>query len=192
MEDILKIYNLGHRIFGENKVQELLPKAIALPEDIEWHLFGHLQTNKVKLIVPFISMIQSVDSLKLMHEINKHAALNNRIVPCLLQIKISEEESKFGFDYDDLYNLLKQNLHLSFINISWHGVMGMSTLTEDKSLVEAEFTQLKQYYLQLKNGFFNSNSKFTEVSMGMSGDYQLAIECGSSMVRIGSAVFEMG
>jgi PLP dependent protein len=192
IQEIKAIYDAGHRDFAENRVQALLERKNTLPDDINWHLIGHLQTNKVKLIVPFVSMIQSVDSLKLMQEINKHAALNNRIVPCMLQIKISKEESKFGFDYDDLYNLLKQNLHLSFTNISWHGVMGMSTLTEDKSLVEAEFTQLKQFYLQLKNDFFNSNSEFTEVSMGMSGDYQLAIEYGSSMIRIGSAVFEKG
>jgi pyridoxal phosphate enzyme (YggS family) len=187
-EVLLEAYNQGIRIFGENKVQELLPKYEALPKDIEWHLIGHLQTNKVKYIAPFISLIHSVDSLKLLQEINKQALKNNRVIPCLLQIYIASEESKFGLSFEEAEELLQSDEMKKLDNILISGFMGMTTNTEDTSLIRNEFKSLRSFYERWK-GKEKINIKITELSMGMSNDYHIALEEGSTMVRIGSAIF---
>ena len=183
-EEVEKVYQLGQRVFGENKVQEMVEKYEVLPKDIHWHLIGHLQTNKVKYIAPFVSMIQSVDSEKLLQEIDKHAAKNNRIIKVLLQVKIAEEESKTGLEISEAKELFLQYQQGIFPNIEICGLMGMATFTDDKSQVEREFSFLKRFYDQL------SLQKSLEVlSMGMSDDYPLAIKCGANSVRVGSAIF---
>ena len=180
-EAILESYNAGQRIFGENKVQELAQKYEELPKDIEWHLIGHLQTNKVKYIAPFVHLIHTVDSIKLLKEINKQALKNNRIINCLLQVKIAEEESKFGLNQTDAEGLInsKEVKQLEGVNIV--GLMGMSTNTSDETQVKNEFNALHQFYSQ--------NPQLTILSMGMSGDYHIAIEQGSNMIRVGSTIF---
>ena len=185
--DLMEAYNAGQRIFGENYVQELVEKYEQLPKDIQWHFIGHLQSRKVKLITPFVSLIHGVDSLKLLQEINKQAAKNNRIIDCLLQIHIAEEESKFGLDEQELDEILKQvqNDKEEYKNIKIVGLMGMATFTENQNQIEKEFKHLKTIFDKFKI----LNSEFKILSMGMSGDYQLAISCGSSMVRIGSSIF---
>ena len=187
--DILEAYNSGQRIFGENRVQELLNKKDLLPGDIEWHLIGHLQSNKVKYIVPFVSMIQSVDSIKLLVSINSEAKKINRVIDCLLQIHIASEETKYGFSMCDLAENLRSEDVSMFRNIRLCGVMGMATFTSDISQVEKEFGYLRSCFNSLKKNYFNSILEFTEISMGMSGDYELAIKEGSTMVRIGSLIF---
>ncbi len=182
-------YDASVRVFGENKVQELVPKAEALPKDIKWHLIGHLQSNKVKYIAPFVEMIHSVDSEKLLLEIEKQAAKNNRIIQVLLQFHISKEETKFGFDSADLGWLANSNIWSEIPHVKVCGVMGMATFTEDKSQVRDEFRALKNIFTQLKNTLFDDNVAFTQISMGMSGDYKIAVEEGSTMLRIGSALF---
>jgi pyridoxal phosphate enzyme (YggS family) len=180
-ELIIEAYGAGQRIFGENKVQELVEKEESLPKDIEWHMIGHLQTNKVKYIAPFVSLIHAVDSKKLIKEINKRAKQNNRVIPCLLQVHIAQEESKFGLDKDSVIEILKTD----FPNVSILGLMGMATFTDNKNQVRKEFKYLKDIYDELKE----SQPNFSILSMGMSGDYSVAIEEGSNMVRIGSYIF---
>ena len=178
---IIEAYQLGQRIFGENKVQELVQKYEKLPKDIYWHMIGHLQTNKVKFIAPFVSLIHGVDSVKLLKEINKKAKQNNRVIDCLLQVHIATESTKFGFDISELNNAI--NSANEYQNIRIVGLMGMATFTDNKQQVIQEFSSLKTVFDTVKN------EHITTLSMGMSGDYQLAIEQGSSMVRVGSAIF---
>jgi len=189
VNDILLAYNTGQRYFGENRVQELLNKKDLLPRDIDWHLIGHLQSNKVKYIVPFISMIQSVDSFKLLITVNSEALKIERVVDCLLQIHIATEQTKFGFTMQELCENLESDDVLSLKNVRICGVMGMATFTSDNHQVKKEFGYLKDCFFSLKNSFFNSSTFFKEISMGMSGDYAIAIEEGSTMVRIGSLIF---
>lgn len=188
-ETIQEVYDAGYRIFGENKAQELTTKQPALPDDVEWHFIGHLQTNKVKFIVPFVHMIQSIDRLKVLKEVNKQAEKVNRVIDCLLQFHIAEEETKFGLDLNEAMHLLHSDEYKEFKNIRICGVMGMSTFTEDESVVRNEFRYLKQIFDKLKKNFFSEDEFFKEISMGMSGDYAVAIEEGSTMIRIGSAIF---
>ncbi len=187
-EEVLNIYNQGQRHFAENRVQNLMEKFEALPKDIEWHLIGSLQSNKVKYIAPFIKLIHSLDDLDLWKEIDKQAKKNNRTIPCLLQIKVAMEETKSGFEWDELKSVLDSGVWKQFDNLSICGVMGMASLTDDQAQVKSEFVQLKNYFDILKNNFFKDES-FNTLSMGMSGDYKIAIECGATMVRVGSAVF---
>lgn len=189
VSDIQTAYNAGQRIFGENRVQEILSKKDLLPADINWHLIGHLQTNKVKYIVPFISMIQSVDSFKLLVAIDSEAQKINRVIDCLLQIHIAKEETKFGFSMCDLSDYLQKEDITFFKNIRICGVMGMATFTSNTDQVRKEFAFLGNCFKSLKDNFFKSSIGFTQISMGMSGDYKLAIEKGSTMVRIGSLIF---
>ena len=187
--DILEAYNTGHKIFGENKIQDLVEKYENLPKDIEWHMIGHVQSNKVKYIAPFISLIQAVDSIKLLRVVNKEALKNNRVINCLIQIYIAEEDTKFGSTLDQTREIIKTKNEEKLDNVNFIGVMGMSTYTSDTNQVRNEFKQLKNYFDQLKEEFFMENEGFKEISMGMSGDYQLAIEEGSTMIRVGSSIF---
>jgi len=189
-QEILGIYKQGQRAFAENRVQSLLEKKSNLPEDIEWHIIGHLQTNKVKQIVPFIAYIHSVDSLKLWKEINKDAQTSNRVIPILFQIKIAEEDSKYGFEYQELLSMLSDDEWKSYTNTRICGVMGMATFTDNDQQVRAEFKQLNSYFNDLKERHFKELFSFEEISMGMSGDYEIALEEGSTMLRIGSILFE--
>jgi hypothetical protein len=189
VEKIMELYNAGQRIFGENRVQELVEKYESLPKDIEWHLIGHLQKNKVKYIAPFVSMIHSVDSLDLLKTIDKEAAKNDRIIPILLQLKIANEETKFGLSLMEYEEILNQISNSEFTNIELRGLMGMASFVEDESQIADEFLYLKDQYDMLLE---NENIPFTNVntlSMGMSGDYKIAIQAGSNMVRIGSLLF---
>lgn len=186
---IQAMYEEGQRIFGENRVQELVEKEGQLPKDIEWHQIGHLQTNKVKYIAPFVSLIHAVDSLKLLKEINKQAAKNKRVIDCLLQFHIAEESSKFGFDEAEVKEVLSNDSFKKLDNIRIVGVMGMATFTSDEEQVKLEFRYLKDIFDRLRKTFFSTQDSFKEISMGMSGDYQLAISEGSTMVRIGSLLF---
>jgi PLP dependent protein len=188
-EAILEAYRAGQRIFGENKVQEMVAKYEILPNDIEWHLIGHLQTNKVKYIAPFVSMIHSVDSLKLLSVIDKEGERNKRVIPCLLQFHIAAEETKFGFSYSEAVELLESDEYKSMKNIQIRGVMGMATFTDDVAQVRSEFANLKSCFDRLKSSLFLEKQSFSEISMGMSDDYLLAIEQGSTMVRVGSSIF---
>ena len=181
--DIMLAYNAGQRVFGENKVQDMAAKAEVLPKDIQWHMIGHLQTNKVKYIASFVSLIHGVDSLKLLKEINKRAAQNNRIIDCLLQIHIAQEETKFGLDLIEAKSVLNAAMELKSIRIL--GLMGMASNTTNEVQVKKEFSGLKKFALELQS----SNEAMTVVSMGMSNDYLLAIELGSTMIRVGSAIF---
>ena len=188
-EAIMKAYNEGHHIFGESKVQELVQKKKLLPEDIEWHFIGHLQRNKVKEIVPFISLIHGVDSLRLLREINQRAKEIDRIVPCLLQIHIADESSKFGFSFDECRELFAGEEWKSFANIKICGVMGMATYTDDKMKIREEFQSLYRFFKEIKERYFTNAYSFKEISMGMSEDYPIAIEEGSTLIRVGTAVF---
>ena len=190
VEKIQEAYDAGQRIFGENKVQELLAKyESGLPSDIEWHMIGHLQRNKVKFIAPFVSLIHSVDSERLLEEINKQGEKCARIIPCLAQIFIAHEESKFGFDEEELLSLLLSDSIKAMKNIRIDGLMGMATLTDDKAQVRAEFKILKTLFDRLKSTSLPENIQMKHLSMGMSSDYKIAVEEGSTMVRIGSGVF---
>lgn len=189
IEAILELYQLGHRVFGENKVQEMEEKHQNLPKDIQWHLIGHLQTNKVKYIAPFVALIHSVDSLKLLSEINKQALKNNRIIPCLLQVHIAQEETKFGLDIDELKALLESKEFIEMQNVRIVGLMGMSTNTDDETRIREEFRTLEQDFQIIKSHYFKFNADFKILSMGMSGDFAIAIEEGSTMVRVGSSIF---
>ncbi len=189
VSDLQVAYGAGQRHFGENKVQELCDKYELLPKDICWHLIGHLQTNKVKYIASFVHLIHSVDSLKLLAEIDKQAQKNKRVIDVLLQFHIAQEETKFGLNLFEANELLFSSEFKSFKNIRVVGVMGMASFTEDVSVVHAEFASLKGIFQELKNSFFKDDSSFKEISMGMSGDYELAIEEGSTIVRVGSSIF---
>ena len=186
---IQEVYDLGERIFGENKVQELVEKSEVLPKDINWHLIGHLQSNKVKYIAPFVSMIHSVDSLKLLIEINKQAMKNDRTINCLLQFHIAEEESKFGLSLESAKELLESKEFSEMRNISIVGVMGMASFSNNEEQVREEFRTLENYFHVIQSHFFKFNHNFEHISMGMSGDYKIAIEEGSTMVRVGSSIF---
>lgn len=186
-ELILELYNQGQRIFGENRVQELVTKHEHLPQDIQWHMIGHLQKNKVKYIAPFIKLIHSVDNFELAKRIHKEALKNERVIDILLQIKIASEETKSGFEFSHLENVLHQILALNAIRI--RGVMGMGTFTDQVEITEKEFKLLNDSFKTLKQQHFSKTPSFDTISMGMSGDYKIAIECGSSMVRIGSLLF---
>ena len=185
--DLMEAYEAGHRIFGENKIQEMTEKWEVMPKDIQWHMIGHVQTNKVKFMAEYVSLIHGVDSLKLLQEINKQAKKHDRVIDVLLQIYIAEEESKFGLDENELNELLQQvqNDKSSFENINIVGLMGMATFTENQNQIEKEFKHLKTIFNKLNT----ENCELTTLSMGMSGDYQQAISCGSTMVRIGSSIF---
>lgn len=189
VEELTEAYNAGQRVFGENKVQELVPKYEAMPKDIEWHLIGHLQTNKVKYIAPFVTLIHGVDSFKLLAEIDKQAKKIDRIIDCLLQIHIAQEESKFGFSEDEARVMLTDGAYSELSNIRIRGLMGMASFTDNEAQVRKEFKDLKQLFDSLKCSFFKDNAEFNILSMGMSEDYKIAIEEGSTMVRIGSSIF---
>ncbi len=188
-ESILEAYQAGQRIFGENKVQELVKKYEVLPKDIEWHMIGHMQTNKVKYIAPFVHLIHSVDSLKLLFEINKQAEKYKRIVSCLLQLHIAEEETKFGFSEEEVLRLLKSEEFQQLKHIKIIGLMGMATFTDNINQVRQEFRTLKKFFDQLHHYNFPASVELHELSMGMSGDYEIAFEEGSTMIRIGTAIF---
>lgn len=188
-ELILEAYQAGHRLFGENKSQELITKQPVLPGDILWHFIGHLQTNKVRFIAPFVEMIESVDSLKLLQEIDKQAKKLGRTVKCLLQFHIATEETKFGLDQGEAELLLTSREYREMRNIRVCGVMGMASFTEDEALIRQEFHGLKSMEIHLKNKFFKDQPEFCEISMGMTGDYRIAIEEGSTIVRIGAGIF---
>ena len=180
---IMEAYDAGHRVFGENKVQDMVAKSEELPSDIKWHMIGHLQTNKVKFIAPFVSLIHGVDSLKLIKEIDKRAEQNNRIIECLLQIRIAEEETKFGLSDSEAFQVLESAIHYKNVRIT--GLMGMATNTIDKSMLRNEFSYLQALFLKCQS----VSQDMQIVSMGMSSDYEIAIEQGSTMVRVGSAIF---
>ena len=186
---ILSAYSVGQRHFGENKVQELCDKWESLPKDIHWHIIGHLQTNKVKYIAPFIHLIHAVDSIKLLIEIDKQAKKNDRIISCLLQIHIAKEETKFGLSYSEATEILASTAYSSLENITIVGVMGMASFVEDEEQIVTEFNELAGIFKKLKETFFKNKDSFKEISMGMSGDYPLAIEAGSTMIRVGSTIF---
>ena len=188
-EDIMEAYQTGQRIFGENKVQELVRKWESLPKDIEWHFIGHLQSNKVRMIAPFVAMIHSVDSLKILKTINDEAKHAGKVIPCLLQFHIASEESKFGFSYEEAVQLLTTLKSSDIENIIISGVMGMATFTDDVELIRKEFSTLHEIFQNLKDVFFRGNDNFREISMGMSDDYLYAVENGSTMVRVGSTIF---
>ena len=189
VEVLQEAYDIGLRSFGENKVQELVAKAEVLPKDIEWHLIGHLQSNKVKYIAPFVYMIHSVDSLKLLQEINKEAKKNNRVIKCLLQIYIAKEETKFGLDIAEVTTLLADPQFNELENICIEGLMGMATNTEDKMIIQNEFHSLHNLFQTLSSTIHKKNIDWKEISMGMTSDYIIAAAQGSTMVRIGSAIF---
>jgi len=189
IEALQEAYDAGQRHFGENKVQEMAEKEAALPEDIQWHLIGHLQTNKVKYIAEFVHCIHSLDSLKLAQEINKQAKKHDRIINCLLQFHIAQEETKFGLDLQEATSMLAGEAFKSLENIRIIGVMGMASFVEDENQIRHEFQTLKAIFDTLKVQFFSNQSVFKEVSMGMSGDYLQAIQEGSTMVRVGSSIF---
>ena len=188
LEKLMEVYDAGHRIFGENKVQELVEKQEALPKDIEWHLIGHLQTNKVKYIAAFISLVHSVDSLKLLQEINKQAEKNNRIINCLLQIYIADEDTKFGLSFSEAEELINSEELIVLKNIKITGFMGMASNTGQKEQIVNEFRSLKQFYDKIRS-ISAFNAELNNLSMGMSSDFSLAIENGSTIVRVGSSIF---
>ncbi len=185
ISDIMEAYDAGHRVFGENKIQEMVEKHEQLPKDIEWHMIGHLQRNKVKYMAHFVSLIHGVDSIKLLEEINKQAMKHNRVIDCLLQIKIAKEDSKFGMNKSEAQRLLNSKAYSECDNVNIIGFMGMATFTDNQEQIKSEFEYLRNCYLEFKM----LNPIFKTLSMGMSGDYQLAIDSGSNMVRIGSSIF---
>ncbi|WP_339702285.1 YggS family pyridoxal phosphate-dependent enzyme [uncultured Marixanthomonas sp.] len=184
VSEIMEAYNTGHRIFGENKVQEMESKWQEMPKDIEWHMIGHVQRNKVKYMAPFVSLIHSVDSKRLLKEVNKQAKKEERVIDCLLQIKIAEEDSKFGLDKEEALELLASEAFQNYENVNVIGLMGMATFTDDEAQVTNEFQKLKDIYDSIKDTY-----NFTKLSMGMSGDYAIAMEKGSNLIRVGSAIF---
>lgn len=186
---IIAAYQTGHRIFGENKVQELVEKYEQLPKDIKWHFIGHLQTNKVKYIAPFISMIHAVDSLKLLKAINKEAGKNNRVIDFMFQLHIATEETKFGLSAEELDDLINSTEFKSFSNVNLRGLMGMATFTDNLKIINAEFASIKNNFDKLKSNYFKEKEDFSELSIGMSSDYEIALAQGSTMVRIGSTIF---
>lgn len=187
--DIQEAYDAGQRVFGENKALEMRDKRNALPDDIDWHFIGHLQTNKIKYIAPFVKMIHSIDSVSLLEAVNKEAVKNDRVIDCLLQFHIAKEESKFGLNLEEAEALLQSENYLAMSNIRICGVMGMATFTDDMEMVRDEFKSLKMIFDTLKVKYFSDEESFKEISMGMSEDYPIAIEEGATMVRVGSKIF---
>ncbi len=188
-EAVMEAYNAGERVFGESKVQEMCAKYESLPKDISWHFIGHLQTNKIKYIVPFVSLIHGVDSYKLLTEINKQAEKAGKIVKCLLQVHIATEDTKFGFSPDELKQTLNEEKWRELSSVDICGLMGMATYTDNQQQIRQELNSLKKLFDTIKTTYFNASNSFTELSMGMSDDYLLAIEEGSTMVRVGSLIF---
>ena len=188
-EDISALYQHGQRVFGENHAQEMKAKHEILPQDIEWHFIGHLQTNKIKYIAPYVALIHSIDSFSLLQEVNKHALKNNRVIPCLLQFHIADEETKFGFTFEECEAMLNDAGFQELKNVEIHGVMGMATFTDNHAQVRCEFQHLHQIFDDLKSQYFSHNPDFKEISMGMTDDYPIAIKEGSTLIRIGSAIF---
>lgn len=188
VSDLMEAYDAGQRIFGENKIQEMTEKWEQMPKDIQWHMIGHVQTNKVKYMAPYVSLIHGVDSLKLLQEINRQAQKNNRVIDCLLQIYIAEEESKFGLDENELKTVLTSDALHDLQNVRIKGLMGMATFTDSKAQIKKEFSRLKAIFDTYKNNK-TQTTDLSILSMGMSGDYAIAIDCGSTMVRIGSSIF---
>lgn len=189
VEAIAEAYRAGQRIFGESKVQEMTAKYEALPKDIEWHFIGHLQTNKVKYIVPYVALIHGIDSYKLLAEVDKQAAKVQRTVPCLLQIHIAEEESKFGFSFDECREMLEAGEWKSLSHVQLCGLMGMATYTSDTEQIAKEFCSIRNFFQEVKQKWFPQSDSFRELSIGMSSDYQQAMASGSTLVRIGSKIF---
>tara|TARA_B100001778_G_C18428752_1_gene556795 strand:- start:81 stop:752 length:672 start_codon:yes stop_codon:yes gene_type:complete len=189
IQDLKKAYDAGQRVFGENKVQELREKQPQLPNDIEWHMIGHVQSNKVKYIAPYIALIHGVESFKLLEEINKQALKNNRVIQVLLQFHIATESTKFGLQLKEAKEILDSEEYKRLGNIEVSGVMGMASFVENESQIRQEFSKLKSIFEELKSNYFSSNDSFKIVSMGMSGDYPIAIEEGSTMIRVGSSIF---
>jgi len=189
VSNLMEAYDAGQRIFGENKIQEMADKYEQMPKDIDWHMIGHVQTNKVKYMAPFVSLVHGVDSLKLLAEINKQASKNGRIIDCLLQIHIAEEDTKFGLDEDELQQLLESEEFRKMENVKVAGLMGMATFTEDEAQITKEFKHLKAVFDSLKTLPLTNNLQPATLSMGMSGDYRIALDYGSTMVRIGSSIF---
>ena len=188
-EEIKEAYEAGQRVFGENMVQELVEKYEHLPKDINWHLIGHLQTNKVKYIAPFISMIQSVDSMKLLQEIDKHAQKNNRVIDCLLQVYIADEETKYGLGFDEVIELLRSEEYANLSHVKIRGLMGIATNTDIEKQINDEFYELKTFFDGIRQSYFRKEPSFDVLSMGMSSDYKIAIEQGSNLIRLGSTIF---
>jgi PLP dependent protein len=188
IEDLMEAYNVGQRIFGENKIQEMTEKWESMPKDIQWHMIGHVQTNKVKFMAEYVNLIHGVDSLKLLEEINKQAKKHNRVIDCLLQMHIAEEETKFGLNEKELNEILNSEVFQNLKNIQIVGLMGMATFTDNQLQIKKEFQNLKRIFDETSK-LKTANCQLNTLSMGMSGDYQLAIECGSTMVRIGSSIF---
>ncbi len=188
-EAILEAYHAGQRIFGENKVQEMTEKHEMLPDDIQWHFIGHLQTNKIKYIAPYVTLIHGVDSYKLLSEINKQAEKHNRVIPCLLQLHIAQEETKFGFSFDECTEMLRKSDWKRLHHVSIYGVMGMASNTTNLDQVRKEFQSLHHFFEFAKEQFFANNPDFHELSMGMSHDYPIAIEEGATLIRVGSKIF---
>ncbi len=188
-ESIMEAYEAGQRIFGESKVQEMTQKYETLPKDIEWHFIGHLQSNKIKYMAPYVNMIHAIDSLSLLKEIDKHAKKVNRTISCLLQIHIAKEETKFGFSFDECRIMLNEEEWKKLDNIRICGVMGMATNCDDQKEIREEFNSLHNFFKEIKEEYFKDEESFKEISMGMSGDYEIAIEEGSTMVRVGSKIF---
>ncbi len=186
---IQEAYDGGYRIFGENRPQELKEKYALLPKDIEWHMIGQLQKNKVKYIAPFVSLIHSVDSLSLLKVIEKEGKKNERVIPFLLQLKVAQEETKSGLSYEEAEKLLNSEEYKQMANVKCCGVMGMATFTYDKEVVRSEFVQLRKYFNLFRQKFFSESKDFSQLSMGMSGDYRIAVEEGSTMIRVGSQIF---
>ena len=189
IEDLQKVFDEGQRIFGENRAYELADKAQKLSTDFKWHMIGHLQRNKVKEVVSFTSLLHSADSIRLIKQVDKDANAIDKVIPILLQLKIAAEESKYGFEINELYEWLDQSPFEDLKNIEVHGVMGMATFTDDKVQVRKEFKKLRSHFDHLKANYFKDKEAFSEVSMGMSGDYEIALEEGSTMVRVGSSIF---
>ena len=189
VSDLQEAYDAGQRIFGENKALEMRDKHQVLPDDIQWHFIGHLQTNKIKYIAPFVTLIHAIDSLSLLEAVNKEAAKNNRVINCLLQFHIAQEETKFGLDMEEARAMLESESYKNLNNINICGVMGMATFTDDAAQVRDEFKSLKNIFETLKENYFKGNESFKEISMGMSDDYPIAIEEGATMVRVGSKIF---
>lgn len=189
VQEINEAYNAGHRDFGENKVQELLQKSPLLPPDTQWHFIGHLQRNKVKSVVPVVHLIHSLDSISLMEEINKEANKISRTIDCLLQFHIASEETKYGLNFQEAVQLIENKQRNNLVNISIAGVMGMASFTEDTELIRHEFHQLKKIFQLLKSDFFYNDLNFRNISMGMSGDYHIAVSEGSTIIRVGTAIF---
>ena len=189
VSQLMEAYQLGQRIFGENKAQEMAQKQPYMPADVEWHFVGHLQRNKVKTIVPFVSLVHAVDSTKLLKTINKEAAKHNRVIPVLFQVHISKDESKYGFSYEGLREEMRNLTNENLPNVAIRGLMGIATLTDDQNQVKGEFRALRQFFEELKSDYFKDDPGFKELSMGMTGDYKLAIAEGSTFIRIGSYIF---